>query len=334
MAQAPLPSRDAAPLSLDELRPQEQTSFHVLANVQLQSVWNVLSECAVRQLQPGTVLLAKDQENDQLFMVLSGKLDVHLETPTDKSVATLQAGHTVGELSVIDGSPVSAFVIASEPTRLLVLDREAFLALVRASHAFSVNVMLLLAERVRSNNFSLTRAVHLQQQFLEEALTDGLTGLHNRRWLQDMLPRLISRHRRDARQLSLLMLDVDYFKRINDTHGHSVGDHVLRLIAQQIQDNLRPLDLAARYGGEEFAIILPETNGHGASVAAERLRRAIEDCNLPLETGGQVKMTVSIGVSEIDETMDPSTLIEAADAALYDAKHQGRNRVVIKSTTF
>jgi diguanylate cyclase (GGDEF)-like protein len=315
-----------------ELQPRGDGAFHVLANVQLASAWNVLSDCAIRLLEPGEVLLSKDERNEQLFMVLDGRLNVHLESGEDKPVASLDAGQTVGELSVIDGSPASATVVAATQTRLLVMDRSAFFGLVRASHAFSFNVMLLLAERVRSNNFSLTRAFHLQRQFLEEALTDGLTGLHNRRWLQETLPRIVSRYRRDGKPLSVFMLDVDFFKRINDTYGHSVGDQVLRLVSATIQNTLRPLDLAARYGGEEFAVILPDTKGQGAAIAAERLRDAIEHQCLTLEDARQVRLTVSIGVTEAQGEKDASALIEEADAALYDAKHQGRNRVIVRET--
>lgn len=324
---------NVTPLHMEEILPRGGETFHVLANVQLASAWNILSDCDVRELQAGEVLLAKDQANDTLFMVLGGTLEVHLESVSDKALASLRAGETVGEISVIDGSPASAFVMAAEPTRLLAIDKEAFFGLVRTSHAFAVNIMLLLAERMRSNNFSLTRAVQLQRQFMEEALTDGLTGLHNRRWLEDMLPRLLGRHQREARPLSVMMMDIDFFKKINDTRGHTVGDLALRHVAQQIQGNLRPLDLAARYGGEEFAVLLPETDLQGGIAAAQRLRKAIENSPALVQGEERVCLTVSVGLAQARRAMSAEALLQEADSALYEAKRQGRNRVVAKEPT-
>jgi diguanylate cyclase (GGDEF)-like protein len=161
------------------------------------------------------------------------------------------------------------------------------------------------------------------------ATLDGLTGTHNRRHFMDLAQREYDNARRFGHPLTAMMLDVDHFKRINDRHGHHVGDQVLRILAERCRTALRSVDVLGRYGGEEFAILLPGSTQHNAaSVLAERIRRRVAD--EPIRTdAGAVKVTVSVGVAELDEEMrNPGDLFKRADAALYEAKQAGRNRVV------
>jgi len=168
----------------------------------------------------------------------------------------------------------------------------------------------------------------LYAQARELAKTDTLTGLDNRREFQRRLDGEIERSRRYARPLSLLMLDIDHFKVINDTYGHPAGDEVLRTLAGLIRRALRPADQPARYGGEEFAVILPETPAAGAHAVAERLRGAIAAAPFALGAGTTVYPTVSIGVAGFLEDADAGpALVAAADRALYAAKKAGRNCV-------
>lgn len=171
-----------------------------------------------------------------------------------------------------------------------------------------------------------------QDELQRLATRDGLTGVANRRSFDTALNTECRRVSREARALSLLMIDVDYFKRYNDTYGHLAGDECLRQVAETMaQVTQRASDTVARYGGEEFAILLPATEPQGAVIVAERLRAAIEGLALP-HAGSDVgpHVTVSIGVASIDPARagPPTELIGAADAALYAAKMQGRNRVV------
>ncbi|HEY5594199.1 MAG TPA: diguanylate cyclase [Nitrospiria bacterium] len=160
------------------------------------------------------------------------------------------------------------------------------------------------------------------------AVRDGLTGLFNRRGFDQRLKEEIERTQRYAHPFSLLMLDIDHFKTVNDFHGHPAGDVILRALAVYIQAQVRPTDWAARYGGEEFAILLPETAGNGAAVAAERLRAAVAGRAVRIGPEKAVHVTISIGIATFPE--DAATgeaLVEAADRALYEAKRAGRNRV-------
>jgi diguanylate cyclase (GGDEF)-like protein len=158
---------------------------------------------------------------------------------------------------------------------------------------------------------------------------DGLTGTYNRRHFMDLAQREYDNARRFGHPLTAMMLDVDHFKRINDRHGHHVGDQVLRVLAERCKAALRSVDVLGRYGGEEFAILLPGTSQHNAAtILAERIRKKVAE--EPIQTDdGVVKVTVSVGVAALDPDMrSTGDLFKRADSALYEAKQAGRNRVV------
>lgn len=162
------------------------------------------------------------------------------------------------------------------------------------------------------------------ESHLAEARTDALTGLANRRAFDDELKRRIAEFHRHGRKFSMLLIDVDYFKKFNDTYGHQAGDEVLRGVARVLRLTMREMDLVSRYGGEEFALILPGTLNNDTQRAAERARQAIE--KLEIEFAGQVlRVTVSVGAADLVTAEEPSALIERADKALYAAKGDGRN---------
>ena len=163
----------------------------------------------------------------------------------------------------------------------------------------------------------------------ELAIRDELTGLYNHRYFQDKLENELTRCKRYEHPLSLLLLDLDYFKKVNDTYGHPAGDHVLREVGATLSKLVRASDTVARYGGEEFAIILPETATTGGKVLAQRVRRGIEQLQISFEKKA-IPVTTSIGLACTDMEKDGLTrpeIIARSDQALYKAKHEGRNRV-------
>ncbi len=160
---------------------------------------------------------------------------------------------------------------------------------------------------------------------MAEARTDALVGVGNRRAFDEELARRYAAWRRQGTTLSLLIIDVDHFKRLNDTHGHQAGDEVLRGIGRVLAANIRDMDFVARYGGEEFAFILPGIGIEGAKSAAERIRTAIAAATFPFE-GKTLSVTVSLGVAELAPGDTVASLLERADSALYAAKSNGRNR--------
>jgi two-component system cell cycle response regulator len=160
------------------------------------------------------------------------------------------------------------------------------------------------------------------------AIRDALTGLENRRAFDTRLHEELQRAERYEHSLSLLMLDIDHFKQVNDTYGHQSGDMVLRRLASIIKDTMRPMDQVFRYGGEEFVLVVPETDMHGACSLAERIREAVASAPFPLTGHEDIHITISIGVAtSTQETNACEALVSAADAALYEAKQTGRNRV-------
>lgn len=162
-----------------------------------------------------------------------------------------------------------------------------------------------------------------------QALTDEMTGLYNYRFLQDYLSRILAPGRRREAPLSLLMLDVDQFKQINDRHGHRTGDAALRRLAETLRDTVRAEDLVARYAGDEFAVILPETPAVDARVVAERVRAAVERLRLSLSDQPPLRLTVSVGLAATPGYRGHwQALVQAADASLYQAKRRGGNQVV------
>jgi diguanylate cyclase (GGDEF)-like protein len=172
----------------------------------------------------------------------------------------------------------------------------------------------------------VTTIRQLEQQLRQDATTDPLTQLANRRRFMEVATAEQERARRHGRPVSLAMIDVDYFKRVNDQHGHAAGDDVLRRVAAVLSAGLRTTDMVARFGGEEFVVILAETERDGAAIAAERLRAAVEATRIET-AASELAVTVSIGIATaVGTDVDIEPLIAAADAALYRAKHNGRNR--------
>ena len=170
------------------------------------------------------------------------------------------------------------------------------------------------------------RTKQLQDLLIEYAHVDPLTGLPNRRALMDRLRREWARMQRCGGELSFIMADIDYFKRVNDTFGHSIGDKVLQEVAKTIARQCRENDLPARYGGEEFAVLIPDTGAAGALRLAERCRREIANIRLPA-TGDSLHPTASFGVADARGSSNAELLVERADRALYQAKASGRNAV-------
>jgi diguanylate cyclase (GGDEF)-like protein len=188
----------------------------------------------------------------------------------------------------------------------------------RNSSALSVEM-----GKVQDVNAELEKAL---TRIEELAVRDELTGLYNRRYLMDALEREKTRADRSGRLFSVVMLDIDHFKRINDNFGHQQGDVVLKAVSKAAQDAIRSNDFCARYGGEEFLVVLEELPVSGARACTERLRKSVEALTFP-ELGDDFHVTISLGYTQYRQSEPLAQTIARADAALYRAKHSGRNRV-------
>ena len=185
-------------------------------------------------------------------------------------------------------------------------------------------------DRRKAREFEL---LELTEQLRKLSVVDGLTGIANRRNFDEELARIWRRAQRESAPVSLVLIDIDHFKKYNDHYGHLAGDDCLRRVAQTLQEAVkRPFDLVARYGGEEFAVVLPDTDGPGSYPLAEEMRKAVERLDIAHAASAvSSRVTISSGVAAIapEAGAQPDGLIAAADACLYEAKRAGRNRVVI-----
>ncbi|HHY48294.1 MAG TPA: diguanylate cyclase, partial [Alphaproteobacteria bacterium] len=161
------------------------------------------------------------------------------------------------------------------------------------------------------------------------AVTDELTGLYNRRYFDRHLALMLEKAREQRRDMALMLIDMDFFKSVNDTHGHDIGDAVLKEFSQRLRRNIRGVDLACRFGGEEFVVLMPDTDYRQAQGVAERVRLAVAEREFETNGSRPLTVTVSVGVALNENENDtPETMLKRADVALYRAKREGRNRVV------
>ena len=302
-------------------------SIELFKDVEPQSISELLSQCGRVDIEKSQLLLSPDRPNDSVYIVLSGQLQVHLGSLDSPKIADLLPGACAGEMSLVEEKDPSAYVIATEDTHLMVVSHDLLWQMVDRSHRLAKNLLVVISERVRSDNEFIAERLGVLRQAERNAVTDALTGLGNRHWMQEMFERELKRAQTGESDLCLMMADVDRFKEINDTSGHIIGDRILATIANALRERLRPTDLIARFGGDEFAVLLPGVTLAEATTTAERVRENLMDSSDPnLPTG----VTVSIGLTAATSSDDLDRLLERADGAMYDAKDQGRNRVAVR----
>lgn len=297
----------------------------------------------------GRVLLVDDRpaSYERLATMLTAEHTVDVEpVPTDAAFHVAERAYDLMIVSLnlkdFDGLRLCSQVRSLERTRhlpmLAIAEPDDHKDLLRGLE-IGVNDYLLrpvdrneLLARVRTQVRRRRYADHLRDNFhasIEMAITDALTGLHNRRYLESHLAALADQAALRGQPLSLMMLDIDFFKAVNDSYGHDAGDEVLREFAARIRKAIRGIDLACRYGGEEFVVVMPETDLRVAALVAERLRRAVAGTPFAIEQGARrIDVTLSIGIAALEPHEQVAAALKRADQALYRAKLDGRNRVV------
>ena len=291
-------------------------------------VQTLLQKCERRDVAKGELLLSPGSKNQNVFIVLSGSLNVHVGSPDAPVLAVMEVGACVGEMSIIEDRDPSAYVIAAEPTHLLVIHKSILWDMVNASHEFSKNLLVVLSERVRSHNHYIAASFGDLRRFERNATTDALTGLGNRHAMEETFPREVQRCIQNGEPASLIMIDVDRFKTFNDRFGHVAGDRALSAVAEELRKHFRPRDHVVRFGGDEFAVLMPGMTVTEAIAVAERVRQAISGTTGKGDDSLiRMPVMISVGVAEIGEGDTFDTLLRAADDALYRAKDSGRNTV-------
>jgi two-component system cell cycle response regulator len=298
----------------------------------------------------GRILLVDDRQSsyERLATILAAEHTIDVEpNPTEALFHAAEGNYDLLivslDLNNFDGLRLCSQARSLERTRhvpiLAIADPENSTRLLRGLE-IGVNDYLLrpidkteLLARARTQIRRRRYTDHLRdnvQNSIEMAITDALTGLHNRRYMESHLATLADQASTRGKPLALMILDIDYFKSINDNYGHDAGDDVLREFAVRVRKSIRGIDLACRYGGEEFVIVMPETDLHVAGMVAERLRRSIAGEPFAVHKGTKrIEVTISIGLTTLEQKGEAvADVLKRADTALYRAKHDGRNRVV------
>jgi two-component system cell cycle response regulator len=329
---------------MDELRLREQTgnTFGLSSDDQ-----------DVDDSAPGKILVVEDREiyGRNLMKALEENHQPQIVTSAEEALA--MARGVEFELIIVsltlrnaDALRLCSQLRSAEETRQvpqLILVDDGPQDLNRLVKALELGVNDYLIRPVDRNELRARTRTQLRRKRYEDqlranyhmsmamAVTDGLTGLYNRRYMMAHLESMLQRYAREKKPMSLMILDIDHFKQVNDTYGHGAGDEVLREFAGRIARGIRGIDLAARLGGEEFVVVMPETDLSVAGNVAERLRKSIEQPDVPSEAAKQaLSITCSIGVAQTRlGATEAADLLERADRALYAAKHGGRNRVVL-----
>ncbi|MCC0033682.1 MAG: PleD family two-component system response regulator [Hoeflea sp.] len=300
--------------------------------------------------EPGMVLLVESRANtqDRMSRALSGIAEI--TAIGDPQAALFEAADKPYELVIVSSSledydplRLCSQLRSLERTRfipMLVVAEQGEEDLVIRALELGVNDYLLRpldpnelvarsVTQIRRKRYSDRLRASLSQS-VEFAVTDALTGLNNRRYLDTHLATLVDRSNRRGRPLSVLITDIDFFKSINDTHGHEGGDDVLREFARRVRGAVRGADLACRYGGEEFVVVMPDTTFEIAAQVAERLRDAVAGAPFSISaSGAAAPVTTSVGIATLEADGEGAdSLMRRADKALYQAKNNGRNQVV------
>ena len=327
----------------DELRMRAVTSKEI-------GIENPAREAIADTGRGGRVLVVEDRKGsfERLLALLAGEHEVEVEAdPAEALFRVADGGHDLVVVSLglenFDGLRLCSQVRSLERTRnvpiLAIAEAEDNARLMRGLE-IGINDYLIrpidkneLLARVRTQIRKKRYTERLRdnmQLSIEAAITDALTGLHNRRYMETHLGTLVEQAHARGKPLTVLVLDIDFFKAVNDTHGHDAGDDVLREFAVRLKKSIRGIDLACRYGGEEFVVVMPDTDMAVATMVAERLRRRIAADPFPIAQGQRkVEVTISIGLAALGGADDAAAnVLKRADQALYRAKRDGRNRVV------
>jgi len=281
-------------------------------------------------LEPRNTLVDVSNFDEALVRARGGDFDLIVVSLGIRSFDGLRLCSHLRSLAEARNSPILVLVSEGETRKLIqALDMGVNDYLMRPVDRNEL--LARIRTQLRKKHYS-DRLRHNMQLSLEMAITDQLTGLHNRRYMARHLATLM-KNASAAKPISFFIMDIDYFKSVNDTHGHDVGDEVLREFANRISANVRGIDLACRYGGEEFVVVMPDTDAGFAFAVAERLRQGIEATPIPISRApGKLNITVSIGIAASNGGSDsPDALLYRADQALYRAKREGRNRVIAEA---
>ena len=301
------------------------SDLQLFRGVKQDAAQKVVAACPVVHVAAGETASDVLHRGGNLYVLLRGELSVETDQDADeRSSYNVLPGECFGEISVFDEQAGAPLITARQDAEILVIEAAKLWEIIDEIHGVARNLLHLLSFRIQAANARLRQRRKVGQFYQQLSMLDGLTGLHNRAWLDENLPLMIGNAGASVRPLSVIMVDLDHFKRFNDENGHLAGDEALRTAAQVFSEALRPTDYAVRYGGEEFIVVLPGTDQKTGVMVANRLcnrmREAIvfDDMRLPLP-----HVTGSFGVAALRAGQNAEALIACADEALYRAQAVG-----------
>jgi diguanylate cyclase (GGDEF)-like protein len=301
---------------------------------EIEEIGHLLAKKTVAQDQ---ILFQEGDQGREFFIVKSGCIRSTIRTTdgSEKEIARFNAGDFFGEMSIVDDAPRSATCTAAQPGVLYTMQGNDFYKLMEASPCAAIRIMYKMlgttTQRLKTTSLFVADMVRWGNEASRRAITDEVTGAYNRRYLDRVISDCWSVARVSGKVFSLIMMDLDYFRTINEAHGHDVGNRLLRCVVEAMKRSLKPGDILSRYGGDEFSILLPETPLEKAGRIAERIRKAVETLRVEIEGLKEpLAVTTSQGIAGFPESAaDLDVIKKMADRALYRAKEEGRNRVVI-----
>jgi diguanylate cyclase (GGDEF)-like protein len=299
----------------------------------------VAQEFQELQCQPGDIIISENDQGDKFYLIRSGRTAVlkgDLKSPV--VLAFREAGDIIGEMALLGGGVRSATIVALDSMTLWVIKRELFHRFLSENPSFSIEVMGVLSQRLRKSDEERTLRLVKEIEYEEtiddlrqQTYRDALTGVFNRRYLNERLEREINHARQAGSTIGILMLDVDHFKRVNDTYSHKAGDLVLQALGALLKGSTRSEDFVCRYGGEEFVVSMPGVFLATCCERAEQIRTRFQELTVPFEDQ-EIKATLSLGIAVFPiHGSGAEEVLMHADQALYQAKRRGRNRVIVWS---
>jgi len=310
--------------------------INIFSNLNTQELTSIAHYLNPLKVPRNTVLCKEGDKGDELFIVRKGTIDSAIKLPdgNQKQIAQFKGGNFFGEMSIFENAPRSATCFAVEKSELFTMHKNEFYKALEAHPEIVISIMYkmlsIISQRLRNTGTFLSDMVRWGNEASKRAITDELTGVYNRRYLDTALHDQFKSCLNLGRPLAIMMIDLDYFREINEQYSNEVGNKALCEVTEVFKQLLTKKDVIARYGGDEFTILLPNKNLEQAAALAENVRKKVAELTLLKELNGALsQITLSVGIACFPENAkDLTTIKDMADKALYSAKEQGRNRVI------